>query len=163
MSEVVIETERLRLILETTEEVLARIDAMSPADRAEVSPDWIARVRSSIAADPWTHGFRILETTSGAVVGSCAYKGPPDAEGSVEIAYEVRTQYRGRGYATEAAMALVDFAFKDSRVCLVRAHTQPETGASPQVLTKCGFDHVGEVIDPEDGWVWRWELHRSSA
>jgi hypothetical protein len=34
-----IRTDRLRLVLETTEEVLGRIEAMSPAERAEVSPE----------------------------------------------------------------------------------------------------------------------------
>jgi RimJ/RimL family protein N-acetyltransferase len=29
--------------------------------------------------------------------------------------------------------------------------------ASARVLAKCGFRRVGEVIDPEDGLVWRWE------
>ena len=32
--------------------------------------------------------------------------------------------------------------------------------ASTRVLTKCGFRHIGQVIDPEDGPVWRWERHR---
>jgi RimJ/RimL family protein N-acetyltransferase len=63
----------------------------------------------------------------------------------------------GRGYATEAAAALVDFAQRDARVRVVRAHTLPERNASTRVLTKCGFELRGEVIDPEDGLVWRWE------
>jgi len=28
------------------------------------------------------------------------------------------------------------------------------------VLEKCGFTHVGEVVDPEDGLVWRFEKRR---
>src|SRR4028118_601301 len=158
MSEVVIQTKNLTLTLQSTEEVLAYIDSLSPADQAEVSPDWLARVRSSTAADPWTHGFSMVEQVRGAVVGSCAYKGPPDQDGAVEIAYGVDAEYQGRGYATEAARALVDFAFQSRQVHLVRAHTRPENGASTKVLAKCGFERVGEVIDPEDGLVWRWEV-----
>jgi ribosomal-protein-alanine N-acetyltransferase len=157
-SNVVIETERLRLVLETTEEVLARIAAMSPADQAEISPDWVARLRASDAADPWTHGFAIVERTSGNVVGSCAYKGPPDSQGVVEIAYAVHPNEQGRGYATEAACALADYAFVTSTVQIVRAHTLPENDASARVLSKCGFAFAGEVVDPEDGVVHRWEL-----
>ncbi len=37
------------------------------------------------------------------------------------------------------------------------AHTLPENNASAHVLKKCGFDFVGEVVDPEDGRIWRWE------
>jgi len=41
MSKVVIQTESLRLILQSTEELLARIESLSSADKAEVSPDWL--------------------------------------------------------------------------------------------------------------------------
>jgi len=71
--------------------------------------------------------------------------------------------YQGKGYATEAAQALVDYGFSDSRVRVVIAHTLPESNASGRVLTKCGFKHIGEVIDPEDGLVWRWEKGRGRS
>ena len=153
-----IETARLRLVLESTDAVLGRIDAMSPADRAEVSPDWVARVRLSTEPSPWTHGFTLLERATGTVVGSCGYKGPPDPEGVVEIAYGVDPSFQGRGYARESAAALVEFALGTSGVRVVRAHTRPENGASARVLEACGFARVGEVTDPEDGRVWRWDL-----
>ena len=160
MAELTLRTAHLDLVLESTEAVLARIEALSPADRAEVSPDWLARLRAAGAADPWTHGFAIVERASGEVVGSCAYKGAPGADGAVEIAYEVDLRYRRRGYATEAAQALADFALDRADVRFVCAHTLPADGASTRVLTKSGFTRVGEVVDPEDGLVWRWERGR---
>ena len=45
----------------------------------------------------------------------------------------------------------------------VRAHTLPQPSASTRVLTKCGFRHIGAVIDPEDGLVWRWEKYQEAA
>lgn len=156
-------TARLRLVLESTETVLARIEAMSPADRTEVSPDWLARLRAAPSADPWTHGFAMVLTHSGAVVGSCGYKGPPDPAGMVEIAYGVDADQQGHGYATEAAEALTRYAFESPLVSLVCAHTRPAANASTKVLTKCGFRWVGEVNDPEDGPVWRWERTRDAA
>jgi hypothetical protein len=33
----------------------------------------------------------------------------------------------------------------------------PEINASARVLEKSGFQKTGEIIDPEDGPVWRWE------
>jgi ribosomal-protein-alanine N-acetyltransferase len=155
-------TDNLELLLQTSEEVLASIDAMSAADRSEVSPEWVARVKESTSADLWTHGFAVVQRESGAVVGHCAYKGPPGAEAVVEIAYGIEPAYQGRGYATEAARALVALAFGSGRVRVVRAHTRPEKNASGRVLTKCGFEWIGEVMDPEDGLVWRWELRASS-
>jgi ribosomal-protein-alanine N-acetyltransferase len=151
-------TENLKLLLQTSDQVLASIDAMPAADRAEVSPDWVARVKASTSANPWTHGFAVVQRGSGSVVGMCAYKGPPGPDGAVEIAYGINPEYQGRGYATEVARALVAFAFGSGQVRLVCAHTRPEENASTHVLTKCGFERIGEVMDPEDGLVWRWEL-----
>jgi len=152
----VIPTARLRLNLQSTEALLARIDAMSPTDRAEVSSEWLARMRK---AEPsaWTHGFEIVDAMTGAVVGSCAYKAPPDSEGSVEIAYGIHPDQQGRGYAKESAAALVEFAF-GAGARLVRAHTRPHNDASARVLVACGFERIGDIVDPEDGLVWRWEL-----
>lgn len=163
MTGLVVPTERLDLVLESTEAALARVEAMSAADRAEVSPEWLARLRASPADDPWTHGFAMVERAGGAAVGSCGFKGPPGPDGVVEIAYGVEPTHRGRGYATESARTLVAFAFDQDAVRLVRAHTQPGNGASGRVLTKCDFAYVGEVVDPEDGPVSRWDRGRQTA
>jgi RimJ/RimL family protein N-acetyltransferase len=158
-----LETARLRLVLQSREELLARIQAMSAADQAEVSPEWLAQLRAAPTGDPWTHGFAIVRKTDGAVIGSCGYKGPPGPGGVVEIAYGVDADQQGRGYATEAAEALTRYALESPFVRLVCAHTRPEENASTRVLAKCGFRWVGEVNDPEDGQVWRWERMSTEA
>jgi RimJ/RimL family protein N-acetyltransferase len=126
----------------------------------DVSPAWLAALRSSTVTDPWQHGFFIVDSERHCVIGTAGFKGPPDTDGVVEIAYGIAPEYQGRGYATEAARALVEFALANDSVKIVRAHTLPESNASTRVLTKNGFRHLGEVIDPEDGRVWRWELPR---
>jgi len=132
------------------------VERMSASERAQLSADWLARFHASVAEDPWVHGFRLVRRDTGAVVGTCSFKGPPSA-GTVEIAYGVSPDQQGKGYATEAALALVAYAFSFAEVRVVRAHTLPDSTASKRVLTKCGFRHVGEVIDPEDGVVSRFE------
>lgn len=163
MGAVVIPIVRLDLVLQTPDEVIAFVEAMPPADRAEVSPDWLARVRETPVGDPWSLSFSVVERGGRAVVGSCGFKGPPDPDGVVELAYGIDPGHQGRGYATEAAGALTEFAFADGRVQLVRAHTRPDNEASARVLTKCGFERIGEVIDPEDGPVCRWERTREKV
>lgn len=161
MAAVVIPTARLDLVLQTPAGVLAWVESLPPADRAEVSPDWVARVRAAEEGDPWSLSFTIAERSSGTTVGGCAFKGPPGAEGAVEIAYGTDPAHRGRGYAAEAAGALVGFALASGRVRVVYAHTKPDNGASARVLAKCGFRRAGEVTDPEDGLVDRWEQRRA--
>lgn len=125
----------------------------------DVSPAWLAQLRASTVADPWVHGFALVDRESRSVVGSAGFKGAPE-EGMVEIAYGIVADYQGRGYATEAAAALVAFAFENARVSMIRAHTLPTVNASTRVLAKCGFEHIGEIVDPEDGLVWRWERRK---
>jgi len=124
----------------------------------EVSPDWVATLRKASGLDPWRHGFFVVERAGERqIVGAAGFKGPPDGDGMVEIAYGIVPSRQGRGFATEAARALMEFAAADPRVRVLRAHTLPEPNASTRVLTKCGFVHIGGVVDPDDGPVWRWE------
>lgn len=173
-----IETVHLRLIPFSPEHLLALIESNScfedsfglPAAEGlrafyvsdEVSPAWLAQLRASTGADPWVHGFAIVHQDSDSVIGSVGFKGPPNEEGMVEIAYGIVPAFQRRGHATEATQAGVLFAFGDGRVRLIRAHTLPTTNASTHVLKKCGFEHTGEVVDPEDGLVWQWERKMES-
>ena len=135
----------------------------SPSLRAfiispEVSPAWTASLRTLQGPDPWRLGFAVVDRESRTVIGSAGFKGPPDdATGLVEIAYGIVPSFEGRGYATEAARALVEYAQRDDKVRQIIAHTLPAPNASTRVLKKCGFTFAGEAMDPEDGLVWRWE------
>ena len=168
-----IDTERLHLVPWAPAHLLALIEGVVQFERLsgmtiaaglrdhlvsdEVSPAWLAMLRASTRADPWMHGYAIVHRASGSIIGSAAFKGPPNDEGVVEIAYGVAPSRQGHGYATEAAAALVAFASRVSGVRVIRAHTAPTANASTRVLAKCGFQSVGEIVDPEDGPVWRWE------
>jgi [ribosomal protein S5]-alanine N-acetyltransferase len=157
MSTTRLETKNLSLLPQTREDVCAYVEQMQPHERAALSPAWRALLEGSSPANPWIHGFTLMHRASASIIGKCGFKGPPDADGVVEIAYSVNPEHEGKGYATEAAGALVSYAFSHRQVRVVRAHTLPESNASTRVLMKCGFRRVGEVIDPEDGLVWRWE------
>ena len=123
----------------------------------DVSPRWLERLRSATGPDPWVFGFAVIHRDDQRVVGAASFKGPPDDDGVVEIAYGIVPAYQGQGYATEAASALVAFATERVDVCTIRAHTMPDSNASMRVLVKSGFQLVGDVIDEEDGLVCRWE------
>ena len=157
------ETKNLKLVPQTPEEARAMVEAMTPSEKAQVSADWLARLATLTSADPWRIGFNLVHRASNRVIGKAGFKGPPGEDGVVEIAYGVAPDHQGKGYATEAAQALVAYAWRSGRVRVVRAHTLPEPNASTRVLTKCGFRNIGEVIDPEDGRVWRWEKHNEMA
>jgi ribosomal-protein-alanine N-acetyltransferase len=155
-------TPNLELVEKTRDEVQAMIDAMDPHEKAHLSADWLARFRASTRSDPWVHGFSAKHRLSGAIVGTGMFKAPP-IDGVAEIAYGIAVEHRGNGYATEIAGALVGYAFSFKEIKVVRAHTLPDSSASKRMLAKCGFKHVGEFNDPEDGPVWRFEKLRMPA
>ncbi len=123
----------------------------------DVSPEWLRQLESATAPDPWTHGFAVVGGEENLVVGTAGFKGPPDDSGIVEIAYAIVPSYQGRGLATAAAFALVDIAQADNRVRNFRAHTAPELNASTTILKKLGFEFMGQIHDPQDGLIWRWQ------
>jgi RimJ/RimL family protein N-acetyltransferase len=118
-------------------------------------------VTSVSEASPWIHWFSVVERESGREVGNCGFKGPPDSSGVVEIAYGIDPDFQRQGFATEAAAGLLIYALSQKEVHLVRAHTLVDGVASQRVLSKCGFKLIGEVDDPEDGLVLRWECSKS--
>ena len=102
-------------------------------------------------------GYFVVDTEMREVVGSCAFKGQPTEDGTVEIAYFTYPDFEGKGYATSMARKLVELAASCTAVRRVIAHTLPEVNASTRVLEKVAMSFVGEVIDPENGRVWQWQ------
>jgi RimJ/RimL family protein N-acetyltransferase len=151
----------LKLSPRTRDEVRASLAAMNPAIQAQISPAWRSMFDQSAFEDPWIHGFNLL-LSDGTNVGLGSFKGPP-ISGAVEIAYAILPQHQGLGYATAAARAMVDFAVRSPEVSKVVAHTLPAGAASQRVLLKSGFRHVGDVLDPQDGVVLRFEISRDEA
>ena len=109
----------------------------------EISPAWVEKLRESAPVDVWLHGYWLLERESETAVGAVGFKGPPDADGMVEIGYGVVPSREGRGYATEAAAAVVAFAFAQPDVKTVRAHTLPK--ASAEFFSKTLWNPVARL------------------
>jgi len=89
----------------------------------------------------WGHGlgtYAVVERSSGKLLGHCGLRGLPC--GRKEILYAYREDAWGKGYATEAAKAVL--AAHDVRPLI--AVSYPENPASINVIKKLGFRHVGQ-------------------
>jgi RimJ/RimL family protein N-acetyltransferase len=97
----------------------------------------------------WT--MRLMVTTSGReVIGHCGFHGPPEDVGRAEIGYTVFEPYRRRGYAKEAARALVDWALAQGER-EVYASVSPNNVPSLGVMRSLSFEQVGVQEDEIDG------------
>lgn len=85
----------------------------------------------------------------------------PDELGTVEIGYEIASEHWNRGFATEVVQGMIAYAFAHKDVQAVIAHTLAEINASNTVLKKVGMNFIAEVDDPEEGKIWRWQIHRN--
>ena len=160
----------IRFVPLSSETMTALIDGdLAAASRSagiELSPyllteGWLWRIRrDQIAADPASADWVVraaVDAESGQVVGHGGFHGPPDDEGTVEVAYSVDPVWRRRGYAKAILAALLERAGAEPAVRAVRASIRPDNVASLATIKGFGFRKVGEQWDPEDGleWVFR--------
>jgi [ribosomal protein S5]-alanine N-acetyltransferase len=82
-------------------------------------------------------GSRTLIGTAG---GFAKVATPSEAE----FGYSIIPPFEGRGFATEAAKAIVECLRSDERITSVIAHTFPSLSGSIRVMEKCGLIYDGE-------------------
>ena len=78
---------------------------------------------------------------NGAFVGCAGLNG---TDRGLEVGYWIGEPYWKRGYATEAAHALVDLAFSATDIGVLHASTRVINPASRRVIHKCGFQYAGQ-------------------
>ena len=74
------------------------------------------------------------------VIGAC---GLLAQEPTPELGYWLGVDYWGKGYATEAVHAVIDYAFTDLGHAALQAGSRVTNPASRRVLEKCGFQWTG--------------------
>jgi RimJ/RimL family protein N-acetyltransferase len=82
----------------------------------------------------------LITLRDGTVVGAC---GLMLQEETPELGYWLGVPYWGKGYATEALHALIDYAFADLGHNALQAGARVTNPASRRVLEKCGFQWTG--------------------
>jgi RimJ/RimL family protein N-acetyltransferase len=74
------------------------------------------------------------------IIGAC---GLMEQDGTPELGYWLGAPYWGKGYATEAMHAVIDYAFSDLGHEALQAGARVTNPASRRVLEKCGFQWTG--------------------
>lgn len=109
------------------------------------------------ANESWVYG--IFDKEGGSVIGQIglyARVGP----GALELGYFIRSDAARRGYATEAATAMIDAAFAESDIARVEIRCDPANVASVAIARRLGFE-LREVREDEAAApLMTWDLHR---
>jgi RimJ/RimL family protein N-acetyltransferase len=77
-----------------------------------------------------------------AVVGSAGFQGMP-TDHAIELGFAVHPDHRNRGFASEAARALVSWGLRQPDVARIIAQCDPGNAASVRVLEKAGLRRAG--------------------
>jgi len=139
----VIETQRLMIRAPTTEEREQLFAFLSDPANERIGPDAPPeQIRAWADGIPWG----VWERDTGELVGDCSLFFAQE-HGEWELAYGIRRDRWGRGYASEAAQACVRHGFDELGLARIVADVDPANHASARVLEKCGFVRVRELED----------------
>ena len=115
-------------------------DGRGPLSREQVA----YRLQQEIVTQS-EHGVQywpIFLLESGEHIG-CAGLRPYDASGNIlEIGFHIRSQHWRKGYASEAARAVMDYAFLSLKVTGLFAGHNPKNLGSRNLLIKLGFTYT---------------------
>jgi aminoglycoside 6'-N-acetyltransferase len=96
------------------------------------------------------HQLAVVENETGRTIGDATFYLASHGH-SAEIGYTLHAWARGKGYATEAAGAIIDHLVDDGGIHRLEASTHPENEKSNNVLRRLGFALEG--IKREAYWV----------
>lgn len=87
--------------------------------------------------------YAIIKAENGEFLGCCALEPHANDADTLEIGYWLGEPHWNRGYATEAAHALIDMAFRTRDIAHIDARCRVTNIASRRVIQKCGFQFQG--------------------
>ena len=91
--------------------------------------------------------WAIIERKSGQCIGQIAYFLVDSKNHFAEIEYCIGQQFQCRGFATEAAKAVIDFGFRKINLHKVQICTKTINAPSKRVIEKCGLTYEGTLRD----------------
>lgn len=105
--------------------------------------------------------YAMVLRDSGLLIGTvgCRWISRPSA--CLELGYALGEPHWGAGYATEAAAAVVDFAFREAGAERVQARVRPDNARSRRVVEKLGMRLEGTLrhsVRKGDRWHDAWVL-----
>ena len=107
--------------------------------------------------------FSVILKTDGELIGDCGLE-QMDLEGIqiAELGYDFRSDYWNQGFATEAAIAVRDFAFHTLDLPCLISLIRVGNGASRRVAEKIGMQCVSELT--RYGYpYWKYSVDRDSS
>lgn len=122
--------------------VATRYMAFTPEQKAQAGArKMLEYVIESYTTDAPIFSLTIADPETDQYLGSCGAN--PDVK-DIEIYYTIVAEHQGKGYATEAARALLDY-LKETTEAMLIAYVIPENMPSVRVAERLGFIDAGPI------------------
>lgn len=154
-----IKTKRLILSPMTTEQLEVLIEKTEDDVLKAAYSEMLNGVQNHAGKEKWYTNWTISLKESGIIIGGICFKGEPNQSKTVEIGYGINDEYQGKGFATEAIKAIMEWAFSQNDCYYIQAQTDENNIASQRVLEKNEFKKLG---DGTEGLLWELEKPQSS-
>lgn len=99
--------------------------------------------------------FAVTLKENGQLIGNCGIRKDSYEDTQADIGYEFAPEYWGKGYATEAARAVIRYGFSEMRVHRIWSWCVPDNVGSANVLRKVGMRQEGHLRET-DYYKGRW-------
>lgn len=86
----------------------------------------------------------IFEKASGDFIGCCGVRPYESETDSYEIGFHLRKKFWGKGYASEAARAVINYCFAELNASKLFAGHHPQNNNSKKLLQRLGFQYIGD-------------------
>ena len=91
-------------------------------------------------------GFKVItDRRNDSFIGFISLGDMNRYDGYVEMEYAIATEYRNKGYATQAVKQILEYGFREMNLSVIAAWVRSHNQASISVLEKCSFTLEGRL------------------
>ena len=113
--------------------------------------NWIDWINGRFNTEEPFIAFAIELQETSACIGLIGLAPKQELDNEIEILFSIADEYHGKGYATEAGKAIIEWASKNCNIDYLVALVKLDNGASGKVIEKLGFQESEKRTIDYDG------------
>lgn len=114
----------------------------TPEDTQKFVSDMVEQKKSK---PRYKFDFAVCLKDGDLLIGGCGIRREAEASRVANLGWAINPEYQKKGYATEAARALIDFGFRELKIAVIYATCDTRNTASFKVMEKLVMNRVGVI------------------
>lgn len=124
----------------------SKYEVWGPNTTTEESFNFVTRMIELAKLTPrYKFELAVCLKDSGLLIGGCGLRKETELSHIGSLGWAINPEFQNKGFATEAARALIDFGFNDLKLSVIYATCDTRNAASYKVMEKSGMKKVGFI------------------